>query len=231
MHRPYVVCHMLSSIDAKVTGSFLFKDECLTATELYYEINREYEADAYACGRITMEGSFTGGYYPDLSKYENNSSQNNDYIAKCSKKFFAVAFDPHARLGWKGSTIVDPDPGYGTAHIIEVLCENTDPRFTSYLRDIGVSYIFAGKDEIDVSLALDKLYRLFGIEKLLLEGGSILNGAFAREGLIDEVSLVVVPVVASTEDKPLFMRSEITNYELSDVKKYDGGILWLNYKR
>lgn len=42
----------------------------------------------------------------------------------------------------------------------------------------GVSYIFAGKNDIDIKLALNKLYSIFGIKKLLLEGGSVINGAF-----------------------------------------------------
>ena len=230
MDRPYVICHMLMSIDGKVTGEFLFRDECVSATDIYYEINREYRADAYACGRITMQGSFTGDYFPDLSNYGNRFDKQ-DHVAEYDKKFFAVAFDPHARLGWKASVINDFDPGYGGAHIIEVLTENIDTRYTCYLRDIGISYIFAGKESIDVSLALGKLRELFGIEKLLLEGGSILNGAFASAGLVDEISLVVAPMVAATGDKPLFMNSLVADYTLSDCHTYEGGILHTKYKR
>ena len=43
---------------------------CGEASELYYQINRDYQADAYACGRVTMEGSFTGGGYPGLREFE-----------------------------------------------------------------------------------------------------------------------------------------------------------------
>jgi len=231
MERPYVICHMLTSIDGKVTGDFLFRDECSLATELYYGINRDYNADAYACGRITMEGSFSGGYYPDLSEYNGVNGDNSDHAAKYSKKFFAVAFDPHARLGWKNSVIEDEDIGYGDAHIIEVLTESVDPRFTAYLKEIGVSYIFAGKTEIDVKLALFKLRRIFGIEKLLLEGGSIINGAFEREGLVDEISLVVSPVIAAADDKPLFMNSTVLDFDLIEAKVHDNAVVWLNYKK
>ena len=69
MNRPYIICHMVTSIDGKVTGDFLFDPECAEATEIYYDINRKLKADGFICGRVTMEGSFTGGYYPDLSEY------------------------------------------------------------------------------------------------------------------------------------------------------------------
>ena len=69
MDRPYIICHMTASIDGKVTGSFLNMPETEKAVDIYYEINRAYRAEAFACGRITMEGSFTGGWYPDLTPF------------------------------------------------------------------------------------------------------------------------------------------------------------------
>lgn len=78
--------------------------------------------------------------------------------------------------------------------------------------------------------ALSKLKAYFGINKLLLEGGSILNGAFQRAGAIDELSLVVVPTVAEAEDKPLFMDARMEHYTLEDVQ-YLNDTLWLKYKR
>ena len=99
----------------------------------------------------------------------------------------------------------------------------------SFIR-ASVSYIFAGKTELDLPLALEKLCKLFGIQTLLLEGGSILNGAFQREGVIDELSLVVAPMAAEAEDKPLFMDGQLEAYSLEDVQ-YQSGSLWLNYKK
>lgn len=48
--RPYIICHMVMPIDGKVTGDFLYTEECEAATEEYYHINRDYQADAFACG-------------------------------------------------------------------------------------------------------------------------------------------------------------------------------------
>ncbi len=50
-----------------------------------------------------------------------------------------------------------------------------------YLQAMGIPYIFAGKTEIDMATALRKLGDLLGAKTLLLEGGSIINGAFQRE--------------------------------------------------
>lgn len=234
MERPYIICHMVTSLDGKVTGKFLSAPECEAVTALYYQRNRDYKADGFACGRITMEGSFTQRWYPDLSQYSPAPGWRwkMDSIPENLSGFYAVAFDPHGALGWKTARIADPDgdPGYDKAQVIEVLTHDIDPRYTGFLEEKGIAYIFAGETEIDIDLALMKLRRFFGIQMLLLEGGSILNGAFQRAGVIDEVSLVVAPVVAEAEDKPLFMNAAQENYRLVEANHHDGALL-LKYKR
>ena len=71
INRPYVILHMLISIDGKITGKYMDEPTTIALTEEYYRINREYKADAYCCGRVTMEGSFTGGAKPDLTPFKN----------------------------------------------------------------------------------------------------------------------------------------------------------------
>lgn len=70
------------------------------------------------------------------------------------------------------------------------------------MKSLNISYLFTGKDEIDLRLALEKLYDLFSIKKLLLQGGGITNTYFIKENLIDELSLVVSPVVSGEEKQP-----------------------------
>lgn len=235
MIRPTIICHMTTSIDGKVTGEFLGQPECEKAIERYYEINRQKKANGFICGRVTMESSFTGGWYPDLSKYapvRHDLGLKMDYMVDDLSGFYAVAFDTYGRLGWKSNKIIDPDgdPGYDGAQIIEVLSEQADERYLAYLEELEIPYIFAGEEKIDVELALYKLKTIVGCETLLLEGGSIINGAFQRADVIDELSLVVAPVVADKDDKSLFMDSVGQNFHLVEAQEQDG-TLWLNYRR
>jgi len=229
MKRPYIICHMTTSIDGKVTGDFLSHPDCEAGIELYYEINRSFKPDAYACGRITMEGSFTGGWYPDLAQYPP-VQREGDYLGEERRGFYAVAFDPQGRLGWKSSCIEDEDPGYGGAQIIEVVTRRADPRYLSYLEDMGIPYLIAGEEQIDVALALEKLQTCFQINKLLLEGGSVLDGGFQRAGVVDELSLVMVPLTARAEDKPLFWNGVQEQYTLTEAERH-GSVIWLRYKK
>ena len=226
--RPYIICHMTTSVDGKVTGDFLSRPDTQDAIDEYYRINRDLRCDGYICGRVTMEGSFTGGYYPDLTEFNGVEVPDGDFIAE-KNGFYAVAFDRRGRLGWQCGKIEDSDPGYDSAHMIEVL-NTADKRYLAYLRSIGVSYIFAGKDgELDVEYALLKLKELFGIEKLLLEGGSIINGAFLQANCVDELSLVVAPVTADEDSMPLFSDGTSKTFSLKKEEHLGKNILHLQY--
>ena len=60
---------------------------------------------------------------------------------------------------------------------------------------------------------------------------SVLNGAFLRADLVDELSLVVMPVTAADGDKGLFDGSVTRNFCLEDVQKLEGGVVWMRYRR
>ena len=228
--RPIVICHMLASIDGKVTGNFLYSEKGTQVSESYYEINRMLKGDAFACGRVTMESSFTNSFKPDLSEFSGIDLPCEDHIAM-KHNYYAVSFDSCGNVGWKDSMIHDEDEGYNDCHIIEVLTEKTPKEMLAYYRKIGVSYIFSGKVDIDLKLALNKLYNIFGIKKLLLEGGSIINGAFQRDGLVDSLSLVVAPIIGNKDDKPLFMDSVVSEFRLIGANPMDDGSIWMRYSK
>ena len=230
MPIPYILCHMLTSLDGKVTGNFLSRPECEAATEIYYELNREYKAQGsggFICGRVTMEESFTGGAYPDLSQYEPAPKICGQFSnfwpdQAINATYFAIAFDPKGKLGWKSNVICDSDPGYDGATIVEVLTEQVDPRYLSYLEEKEIAYFFAGKTEINVPVALSVLYTHLSPEFYILEGGSIINGSFLRADCIDEISLVTVPTTADKDSKSIFTDGETLDFKLNKAEQRNG---------
>ena len=155
MKRPYIICHMVTSIDGKVTGDFLYTPECENATDIYYEINRNLKCNGFICGRVTMEGSFTNCWYPDISAF--SEEEKFDFIPENLSGFYAVCFDTNGKLGWKNAFIEDEDEGYNKAQIIEILSENVNKKYLGYLKSKNIPYIFAGKEKTDVNTALKKL--------------------------------------------------------------------------
>lgn len=165
----------------KSYGDFLSRQECEKTTDIYYELNCDYNkngANGFICGRITMESSFAGGWHPALSKYKplkpNPVPMNFWLDEEYMSGFYVICFDPKGKLGWKSNRIIDEDPGYGIAQIIEVLTEQVDERYLAYLQEMEIPYIFAGETEVDVAFALNTL-AVHGITPLVLEDGSIVN--------------------------------------------------------
>ena len=66
------------------------------------------------------------------------------------------------------------------SHVIELLTEATPDEYKAYLREKGVSYVIAGSKELDCRIAMEKLYSLFHIKKLLLCGGGIADWSFSE---------------------------------------------------
>ena len=237
--RPYIICHMLTSLDGKVTGKFLDDKKIEHLIDEYYKIHSEFKADAFACGKNTFLEGFVKFNKVDLSHYKTVKENENkkldedgDYIYEqiSNFKFFAVSFDRKGTLCWQENTLKDDLPGYNNAHIIQVMTKNVKEEYLNYLKEKGISYIICGNDDIDIDICLEKLRKKFGIKLLLLEGGSLINGSFMKAGVIDEISLVQCPITAEKDDKSLFNEGNIESYSLETLKPLRNGFYAL-YKR
>jgi len=195
------------------------------------ELHEEYErtaatfgADAWIIGRISMEPYAGRATLPPRS----GLVPRTDFIARKEAASFAIAIDPKGKLRWKSGSI-DED------HVITVLSERVADRYLSFLRQQGVSYVFGGKDGINLPAVLTKLRKLFGIRKLLLEGGGKINGSFLAAGVIDELSLLVAPVADGSVGTPSLFdaregRGPARPLALIGMQKRHGGLVWLRYK-
>ena len=53
---------------------------------------------------------------------------------------------------------------------------------------------------LDSKIAVEKLYRLFGIDTLLICGGGTINWTFLQQGAVDELSLLIAPAADGNPD-------------------------------
>jgi riboflavin biosynthesis pyrimidine reductase len=225
---------MLTSLDGKIIGDFLNEERAAYFTNEYERIHRSYGVKAWMCGRITMEEHFTFGHQLDLKQDNIPTIPRIDIVANRDAKSYAVAVDPSGKLGWTKNYITD-DFGFGD-HIIEVLTEQVSDAYLAHLQKIGISYLFGGKERLSFNVVVEKLKELFSIDELMLEGGGFLNGSFLNEGLIDELSLILVPIAdGASNSVTLFETSSFltnqypVNFFLKEVEKLDDGGLWLKY--
>jgi riboflavin biosynthesis pyrimidine reductase len=112
----------------------------------------------------------------------------------------------------------------------------TPKEFLAYLQSLEISYVIAGESTTSLPIALEKLKALFGIEKLLLEGGGSFNGSMMAGGLVDEISLLLLPRVLNKKDAPSLFDAtpteiKTTDYSLDSCTTLEKGVLWLRYIR
>ena len=198
MNRPYVICHMLQSIDGKIAGGFFREKQTLELAKIYSDISKDYNGDAIIYGTTTAQEMFSSS--KTVPVLNQKPIQKIDYIYKNDKNKWIVVIDPQGQISF--DQFVYQNPRFKDKNLIVILTENISSQYLETLKSLNISYLFTGKEEIDLKLALEKLYDLFSIKKLLLQGGGITNTYFIKEDLIDELSLVVSPVVSGEEKQP-----------------------------
>lgn len=224
----------MTSVDGKITGSFMETKSAELAGKEYERINAIYKPQAWLCGRVTTEENFTYYRKPQLEAGFDKVPEG-DYIAVNDAPMYYISIDAAGKIGWQSNTLKYEERP--EAHIVEILSEKASEAYKGLLRKLNISYIIAGKERLDCKLATEKLYQLFGIKTLMLSGGGYINGSFLNEGLIDELSLIIIPVTDSRSDTvSLFEQADYlpakppVEFSLQSVEKLEGDAVWLRYK-
>lgn len=256
--RPYVICHIFSTIDGRIDGAYMFDPAAVPSRSAYGRMQAEFGADALVYGSVTAKG-FAGGPFrtpavidgtaenPEDTPEDIPTVSDGDHVTVriesedesgnptgAAPSSYCVSIDPHGEVGWQTGTL--RRAGKPDAHVIEVVCENGTQAYRAYLREHGVSYVVAGRDHIDLALALKKLRGLFSIERVLVCGGGVTDGAFLAAGLIDELSIVVAPLasgergVATIFDESDVAPGRLRAFALERAERLDGDGLHLVYR-
>lgn len=72
MNRPYIFCHMMTSLDGKIMGSYMNTKEGENAGNVFYNIsfgeNPYYKHQGWLSGRVTTDDNFTFYEKPALDE-------------------------------------------------------------------------------------------------------------------------------------------------------------------
>lgn len=231
MKRPYVICHILSSLDGKINGPFMGTESAGTLGKAYGDFRMEMNADGWLYGTTTTK-EFTGFREPVLA--ESSEVPEGDFIAESQAELYYISVDVDGEVGWESGTFINRERT--PAHVVEILTASTPASYKDYLRKKGVSYIIAGNETLDCKMAMKKLYELFHIEKLLICGGGVVNWSFLQAGMVDELSLLLAPVTdGGSGSASLFTqispsaKGKTIEFVLKDMEKIGDGGLHLNY--
>jgi riboflavin biosynthesis pyrimidine reductase len=227
--RPYIICHMGTSIDGRLHPSRFTRAASWDILRGHYEkVHDRFEADGWIVGRKTMSEMAKG---TERAMAGAAKLPREAHIAKPGGRKLAIAIDPSGRVHYGKDNV-------GGDHAVAVLGEQVSDAYLAELREDGVSYLFAGPKGDDLAGAMEQLASRFGAKKLLLEGGGRINGAFLKHGLIDEFSTLIFPAVdgvAGTQSIVDYSGPEGDRpgagqaLRLTHCETLEGGMVWLRH--
>ncbi|MFN8508152.1 MAG: RibD family protein [Dehalococcoidia bacterium] len=174
MPLPYVVIHNAVSIDGRIDG---FPVDL----GLFYGVAERWHEDAILAGSDTILAAFDPDEPVDLEVEPT-------YDRKLP---LLVVPDSRARITTWPSLRRQPSFRAGA-----VLCTQETPReYIDYLTSESITAIITGSGHVDLRDALEQLRAHMRIETVRVDSGGTLNAALLRAGVVDEVSLMVHPVL------------------------------------
>ena len=218
---PLVYVYMLESIDGKASGEVLDAPASKFGKNYYFSHQYSWGSKSILLGRGTFQIFLSWIKADNKIDYTGISSENiekKDYLSENRKKteYYYITIDKNGKL---------PFPtGYGNfggkqeCHIITILSEDVDLKYLAYLQKKGVSYIFAGEKNIDLKVALKKLKDLFGIEKIICEGGPTTTQSFLNENLVDKLIILKHPCIAQPGALPVFGDANLSSWSLESFQ-------------
>lgn len=211
MEKPYIICHMMSSVDGRIDCAMT---EQLKGVEDYYETLAKLDADTTVSGKRTaeLEMALSGKY---VSK-------------KVDAKGYEVVVDSKGELLWKKEN-GDEKP------LLTITSEQVTKEYLNYLDEQNISWIVCGKNTTDLVKASKILYEEFHVERMAVVGGAVINGAFLKAGLLDEVSILIGAGIDGRKGMPgvfdgFDMDQPVISLFLKDVETFKSGAVWIRYK-
>jgi riboflavin biosynthesis pyrimidine reductase len=196
--------------------------------KLYEQVHSELAGDAWLVGRVTGQEFAKATAYADHSQ----SLPHTSWFASRDASSYAVVLDASGKIAW-GRSDIGGDP------IVAVLTESVSEQHLAGPQKDKVSYLFAGETNVDLGHALEILNQELGVKRVLLEGGGIVNGSFSRAGLVDEISLIIWPVIDGAAGAPCVFDStpedanratRIRAMQLLCNERRSVGSVWLRYR-
>ena len=222
MDKPYIICHMMMSVDGRIACSMTAQ---LDGQGEYYSTLNTLNAPTRISGRVTAATEMTSG--------ETFTSQHPEAFGRDGFAKHADADGYNIVMDTKGTLLWEKDSSAVQPHLI-IMSQQVTKDYLNYLDKQGISWIVAGSERIDLANAMQILATGFQVKRLAIVGGGRINGGFLDAGLIDEVSILIGPGADGRSTEPSLFDGRPADrhpvpLKLKAAQTYDDGAVWLRY--
>jgi 2,5-diamino-6-(ribosylamino)-4(3H)-pyrimidinone 5'-phosphate reductase len=219
---PKIIVHNAISVDSAIKGFPL-------DLEKYYGITGQYNPGAMLVGSNTARTGIElyGGGTPE----EMESDFIKPRITEEDARPYWVI--PDSRGALQGMLHVFRRFPY-CKDVVVLLTEQTPEAYVKYLLERNYEIIIAGDEHVDFRSALETLHQRYSVSIVLTDSGGNLNSILLKEGLVDEISLIITPYLVDSSNPKLFRELNIPDQtialELVKTEALDDDQLLVLYK-
>ncbi len=186
---PKIIVHNSISLDGSLTNFEV-------NMEIHYNIAGRYKPDAHLIGSNTIKAG--------IKLYGNVSLEEKKDFIKPKRN---VNLPYWVIIDSKGSL-------FGLLHeirkfefckdVILLVSEKTPKKFINYLNERNYDYHIIGKNKVDLKDSLEFLFKKYKIKTILSDCGKILSNILINHGFVDEISLLIHPVIVGNKSYYIF---------------------------
>ena len=149
MKKPYIVCHMMTSLDGRIDCAMT---EQLPGVHDYYRTLDALNVPTTVSGRVTaqLEMALPG----EFQTSDPTPVSKEAFSKKADAPGYEVVVDTHGKLLWPGS-------GEQEKPLLILTSEQAPQEYLSYLDGRNISWIVTGKERIDLARAVEILAAVF----------------------------------------------------------------------
>ena len=215
--KPYIILHNSIALDGSLTGF-------MPDMELHYRLAGKYAPDANLIGSETIIAGqeMFGAGIPAEEEGDFKVPQRDPGLP------WWIVVDSGGRLSGMLHTCRRFEY---CKDVIVLVSESTPEAYHKHLEERNYNYIKTGKVKVDLRSALSILAEKYGINKILTDTGQVLGSILINENMVDEISLVVHPLLKGEGSYYIFggVTSDI-HLALVTEERFENGCVWLTYK-
>ena len=221
---PYVVVHNEMSLDARMDGLDVDMGR-------FYELAGTWHEDCTLVGSETLLAGMPELAVADEPVGTESAEGGHGGGGASPNAPLLAAVDSHGRL--PGIGLLRDQPYW--RDVIALCSNSTSPAHLESLRAAGVATIVAGEERVDLRRALEELADRYAVRIVRVDAGGALVGALLREGLVNEVSVIVEPRLVGGESHRWLVRAgdagpgDVVTLRLRELERLDDDALWLRY--